>query len=36
MDDFDLEKLEIPEPEYEIEQYQNDEDDDCSGGACKI
>jgi hypothetical protein len=36
MDDFDLDQLDVPEPEYEIEQYQKDDDDDCAGGACKI
>ena len=33
-DDFD--SLDIPEPEYDIETYEGDEDDGCAGGACKI
>lgn len=32
----DLDDLDIPEPEYEIELFDNVEDSGCEGGACKI
>ena len=35
MDEFQLE-LDIPEPDYEIETYESDNQDECDGGACKI
>lgn len=36
-DNFDLDALDIPEPDYEIETFdEEDSDDNCAGGACKI
>lgn len=37
-DIFDsLDHLNLPEPEYEIETFDEEgSDDDCAGGACKI
>jgi hypothetical protein len=33
---MNLDGLDIPEPEYEIQVYATDEDESCAGGACKI
>lgn len=35
-DSFNLSELDIPEPEYEIQLYDSDEDEGCADGACKI
>lgn len=35
-DSMDLSDLDIPEPDYEIQTYDTDEDEGCAGGACKI
>ena len=35
-DSFNLSEMDVPEPDYEIQTYDTDEDEGCAGGACKI
>ena len=35
--DFSLfDGFEMEEPDYEVERFESDEEEDCEGGACKI